>query len=150
MAYTSRCVQPRKIAMRWREYIDESHDAVVEYVAWLQSLPEEDLEEVQEAVEALRQLAATGELEEGADGDLGNTSVDPRVFELKWKFFGRHIRQYHAEPDSFPDLLLALHVHTKPVDTRNQAVWAVVKEDQGMQMTWAKLRYWAFLSSEGK
>lgn len=135
--------------MEWRDYIDESHVSVEAYKAWLLSLPLKDLEEVQEAVEALRQLAAAGEIEEGEKDDLlGDTSVDPRIFALKWRFFGRHIRQYHAEPEQLDQLLVALHVHTKPVNTRAPAVWDEVKRKQGFEMSFARLRYVAGFHSQ--
>lgn len=132
----------------WRDFIQWDHPSVRDMGAWLSSLAPADLADVQESMEALRQLAAGGEIEAGNEDELGPCSVDPVIWELKWTFFGQHIRQYHAEPTSHPELLVALHMHTKPQDTSVPAVWLAVKEQQDQEMSHAKLRYMAGRNSD--
>lgn len=132
----------------WRDFIQWEHASVRDLGTWLLSLSQEDLADVQERMEALRQLAASGEIEAGNENELGPCSVDPVIWELKWTFFGQHIRQYHAEPTSHPDLLVSLHMHTKPQDTSTPAIWQAVRERQDQEMSHAKLRYLAGQRSE--
>ncbi|GAA4657787.1 hypothetical protein GCM10025779_24300 [Arthrobacter cryoconiti] len=132
----------------WRDYADWEHSSTQELGTWLAALSIQDRESVQESVEALRQLAAGGELEEGCEDELGPCSVDPVIWALKWTFLDRHIRQYHAEPTDHPELLVSLHIHTKPRNTAAPGVWATVKAQQDLEMSQAKLRYLSGASSE--
>jgi hypothetical protein len=66
--------------------------------------------------------------------------MDPDLFELKWKFMDKeitHIRQYHAEPERVPRVLVALHAHIK--ETLGSLLEIRVK--QNVQIAFARARF---------
>jgi hypothetical protein len=69
-------------------------------------------------VDALRDRASRGELEvksRDEDPEIVPVMSYPTLWELRWDFGGRPFRQYHAEPITRPDVLLALLSHWKSV-----------------------------------
>jgi hypothetical protein len=113
----SRCTQPQDPHLTWRNYEDEEGTDVValETATALRAhpLPRAELIARYAEITQLRDAASRGELI--PDEDVKPISLDPELWELRWRF-GREIyRQYHAEPVNMPGWLVALRFHRKHV-----------------------------------
>lgn len=137
----SRVTQRRSTPLEWRDDWDETNAHVREVQDWLDSLPPVMRTLREGEIEALRILAARGELVEGDTERFEPVARFPDVYELKWRFRSpgkpmRHLRQYHVEPSSHPAHLVAVHRHFKDVSGSKHEV----KEAQNAEMAQAKLR----------
>lgn len=109
--------------MSWTNAWDLQHQEMLEVDAWLQSLPMALAEAHEGAIDSLCNRAARGKLA-ATDDDTPIVAVasQPDLFELRWKFDSREgddvrfLRQYHAEPDAKPQLLVRTHRHLKWIE----------------------------------
>lgn len=125
----------------WRDDWDDGHEAEVRIQEWLDSLPPVMRTLREGEIEALRLLAARGELIEGDEETFQPVARFPDLYELKWRFRRKGkrdllLRQYHMEPASHERYLVAVHRHFK--DTRGSD--QDVKDNQNAQMAQAQLR----------
>lgn len=138
---SSKCTKKNKVPLTWLDYFQFNHESVVELEKWLADLPEVVRESFEGQIEALRDLAAKGEIGPLDETELKPVVRHPELFELRWRFKHRkkktNVRQYHGEPDSLPDTLVSTHRHIKRVDGTEEEVetW------QNHEMAYAKLRY---------
>lgn len=114
---------------------------MIELDKWLGDLPELVRESFEGQIEALRDLAAKGEIGPLDETKLKPVVRHPELFELRWRFKHRkkkaNVRQYHGEPASSPDKLVSTHRHIKRLDGTEEEV----KTRQNHEMAHAKLRY---------
>jgi len=99
-------------------YLDRSHASVIELEDWILSLSEIDRELVEEDIQDLLDIAASGRIPRPVEKSLKRLAFDPLILELRWTFRGIErravvVRQYHSEPGELPDSLVALHRHIK-------------------------------------
>lgn len=138
---TSRCTTKNKVALTWIDYFQSDHNSSIELEQWFASLPELVREVFEGQIEALRDLASKGEIGPLDETKLKPVVRHPELFELRWRF--KHskkktnVRQYHGEPSSAPDKLVATHRHIKRTDGTDEEV----KTWQNQEMAHAKLRY---------
>lgn len=133
----SRCTIPQTPQLEWRIFLDEDSDGCRSLAAFLMTLSEADRELAVGSILALRELAAKGEIPEDDDA-IGPVRIDPDLFELRWDMFGALVRQYHAEPQALPDVLVLLHMHQKHLATESDSL---TKEMQDQEISYAALRY---------
>ena len=137
----SRCSVRQTPDLEWRSYRDEKNHSVAAVGAWLSSLNEYQRESAIGDILALRDQAAAGQLVEGDEDDFVNIKPvrrDPDLFELRWSLFGKHLRQYHAEPKRFPRLLVDLHLHIKHIDYKSRRRTTRAQE---IEISYALFRY---------
>lgn len=138
---TSKCTTKNKPPLTWRHFIDANHESVVALEEWLNGLPEIVRESFEGRIDALLDLAARGEIGPLDETRLKPVIRHPELFELRWHFkHGRkktNVRQYHGEPASLPDKLVATHRHIKSVDGTDKEIETL----QNHEMAYAKLRY---------
>lgn len=65
-------------------------------------------------IEVVIERARFGELVER--GELKSINVDPELWEIRTRINNKPVRIYHAEPQSFTDLMVGLRAHFKWVD----------------------------------
>ena len=127
--------------LEWQPFRDEGHPSVQAVGAWLGSMSQLDREAAVGDILALRALAANGAIVEGEDegyASLKPIRRDPDLFELRWYMFGKHVRQYHAEPPEMPIKLIDLHLHLKTIVPRDDAA---TRSAQDEEISWAQMRY---------
>ncbi len=138
---TSKCTGKNKLPLTWIDYIQLDHESVTELEQWLMSLPELVRESFEGQIEALRDLAAKGEIGPLDETKLKPVVRHPELFELRWRFRHRkkktNVRQYHGEPSRLPDSLVATHRHIK----RLEGSEAEIETWQNEEMAFAKLRF---------
>jgi hypothetical protein len=145
---SSKCTTKNKVPLTWVDYFQLDHESVIALEKWLADLPEVVRESFEGQIDALRDLAAKGEIGPLDETRLKPVIRHPELFELRWRFKrGKkktNVRQYHGEPSSLPDKLVSTHRHIKRVDGTEDEVqtW------QNQEMAHAKLRYRAGESSD--
>ncbi len=140
----SRCTVPQTTDLFWREYVDEHHDSTIELTDWIESLQPFAQSSVLGQIDALLDLAASGQIHAGDESKLRPIRRDPDLYELKWKLLSKAVRQHHAEPPHYPDDLVKLHVHIKSMRKTS----AETRAAQDMEISQAQFRYVAGESSE--
>jgi hypothetical protein len=135
---------PQATDLLWRDYLDEHHDSTTELTDWIESLPPFAQSSVLGQIDALFELAASGQIQIGDEGKLRPIRRDPDLYELKWKLLSKAVRQYHAEPPQYPDDLVKLHIHIKSMRKTSAGTRAA----QDMEISQAQLRYVTGESSE--
>ena len=117
----SRCSNKESAPYTWFDHTDENHPAVRKLEDWLQSLSFFAEQNERGRIDNLFDKASKGELWDSNDGatPLKPITSDPDLFELRHKAFTVMMRFYHAEPEHYPQLLIALHRHIK-VDGASQ------------------------------
>lgn len=117
--------------LTWVENEDPGHVHVVEFQAWLDSLPESLQDDVLGEVDDLFDAAARGDLWDSGDNftRIKPVTDDPEVFELRWRVKVprprdgekyKYLRFYHGEPVRFPTKLVRLHRHIKTSDEQQE------------------------------
>lgn len=138
---SSKCTTKNKVPLKWVDYFQMDHVSVIELEKWFADLPETVRESFEGQIDALRDLAARGEIGPLDETKLKPVLRHPELFELRWRFKYRkkktHVRQYHGEPSSAADKLVSTHRHIKRLDGTDDEV----KEWQNFEMAHAKLRY---------
>jgi hypothetical protein len=137
----SKVVQSQDPPLTWQDDWDDEHASVKELEDWLASLTETVRTLRLGEIEALRELAASGDLVLGETEKFEPVASFPHLFELKWRFrrAGKkplHVRQYHIEPDEHPAWLVAVHRHIKGTHGGKTAV----QERQNVEISQAQLR----------
>lgn len=132
----SRCCVPRDSPLTWLEWVDDTHESVIALTDWIQSLHPSRQNEIVSRIEALCGKAARGELVVG-DVWIEPIVSDPVMYELRWTLFTKVVRQYHAEPDEYPNHLVKLHLHIKADTARREAS----SRSQQEEIEWAIERY---------
>lgn len=100
----------------WRRYINDSHPAVVKFARWLEGLAPFNRNHLLGEYEGLLELAEGGRVPHGDPPSVTRIKPirnRPELWELRWQMLNRKVRQYHGEPTSHPNLLIALHLHIK-------------------------------------
>lgn len=137
----SKCTYARSTPLRWRLYFDWLNDSFIRYQTWLIELPSAARELVEAELETRREKAAEGLVTEELMRSLKAVRTQPGLFELKWdtRAAGKkvHIRQYHGEPETEPELLVASHIHLKDTSGTREEINA----KQNLEMNFAQLRY---------
>lgn len=106
--------------MNWVDSIDYGHESVISLMNWIESLPRFTQLDVVASLESLSTKAANGELVVGEE-QIKPIVSDPAMYELRWTLLSKLVRQYHAEPEKHPELLVKLHIHIKADVTRQIA-----------------------------
>lgn len=130
--------------MEWRSFRDDGHASVEEVAAWLESLKPFVRESLLGQIDALVELAATGEIvfdpnaQDDPKAPLKPIWDQPELYELRWTLLSKKLRQYHGEPASHPDLLVDLHLHFKGNgNTQDQEIsQAVLRYRAGERGVW--------------
>lgn len=138
----SRCCQPQEPALDWHLYLDDAHTEVIDVANWIAGLPEVVRQSVEADIEDLLELAANGVISTDDPTVFENVASFPDLWELKWHFQAgkrrAELRQYHAEPDTLPGHLVAMHRHLKA-----RGKDSAVREAQNQSMSQAQMRYMA-------
>lgn len=111
----SRCSNEEAAPYQWVDYVDQGHPSVIELEEWFQSLSPFARSHEQGTIDNLMEQAQKGKLWESNDAKtpIKPITSDPELFELRHTALNQPIRFYHAEPERYPNLLLALHRHIK-------------------------------------
>lgn len=135
----SLCNIPRQKPLIWIDFIDQNNESVKELNQFIDSLPVNKRLLLIGKIQELMEMASLGKIPKSS-WQLENIAMDPDLFELKWKFMDKeitHIRQYHAEPERVPRVLVALHAHIK--ETLGSLLEIRVK--QNVQIAFARARF---------
>lgn len=102
--------------MTWLDYVDDGAPSVAAFASWLSQLHPSVRRDLVVKIDALRALAAAGDIVISGDDavdQLAAIRADPDLYELRWTLLTKVVRQYHGEPPEDGDLLVALHMHIK-------------------------------------
>ena len=115
----SRTITPQPIPLSWKNAFDWNNSSCLEFLDWLIKQNHVVRDEWLGKFVDLRERAALGLLSAGKK-EIRGIARYPELFELRWSQITnsetRIIRQYHAEPESAPEILVALHLHLKQTD----------------------------------
>lgn len=143
----SKCTVARSTPLEWRLYFDWYNESFIRYKTWLIELPDAVRELVDAEVETRREMAAKGQVTEELKKFLIPVRTQPGLFEIKWntRAAGKniHIRQYHGEPETIPQLLVASHIHLKDVSGHRDEI----TKKQNEEMNFAQERFAEGLST---
>lgn len=116
----SRCCVPQDPPLNWVDSIDYQHESVISLSDWIEGLSRYAQLDVVARLESLTTKAANGELVVGEE-QIEPIVSDPAMYELRWTLLSKIVRQYHAEPEKYPEHLVKLHIHIKADATRQVA-----------------------------
>lgn len=136
----SLCNVPRDIPINWLDFIDQKHPSVIELEMFIDSLLLPARLLLLGKIQDLKARAALGRIPLDSR-EFEPISLYPELFELKWQASSGsgsrvQIRQYHAEPQVIPNLLVALHIHIKRILSDQ----SIVTELQNIEISYAKFR----------
>ena len=144
----SRTVVPTDSPLTWVFAVDWSHTSSKKFLDFLAQLTPVLRDEWIGQFRSLLNRAAFGQLL-GSEAEVKAIARHDALFELRWRLpaFGgiHHVRQYHAEPVSWPTNLFALHIHLKVLDGADDEVrahqnreidFAHSQFERGMQTGW--------------
>lgn len=123
---------PNSVDLVWRDF-PQGVSALTAIREWLGTLAPSVREDVAGQIVAKRRLALRGQLDPYdpvlKSGDVRFLATKPFMWEIRWSVEGLELRQYHGEPVSLPDHLIATHFHVKEILETKQETFDAQQEE---------------------